>query len=126
LAEAAEINAECREDQRRSQRSPARGEHAALLRELGATPIDYQSEDFARVLPDGFDVVFDGIGEDGYGRSFAALKRGGLLCAYGYTAGVQAHRRMVTMLMWVARLYLWRWLPGAKRARGSSSTTGGR
>ena len=38
------------------------GEHAALVRELGATPIDYQREDFARVLPGGFDVIFDGIG----------------------------------------------------------------
>jgi NADPH:quinone reductase-like Zn-dependent oxidoreductase len=95
----------------------ARGEHAALIRELGATPIDYQREDFTRVLPGGFDVVFDGIAEEGYRRSFAALKRGGLLCAYGYSAGVQAKRRMLTMLMWIARLYLWRWLPGGKRAR---------
>ena len=39
----------------------ARGAHAALIRELGATPIDYQREDFTRVLPGGFDVVFDGI-----------------------------------------------------------------
>jgi NADPH2:quinone reductase len=85
----------------------ARGEHAALIRELGATPIDYQREDFTRVLPGGFDVVFDGIGEDGYRRSFVALERGGLLCAYGYSAGVQARRRMVTILMWIARLYLW-------------------
>ena len=98
----------------------ARGEHAALIREFGATPIDYKREDFTRVLPDGFDIVFDGIGEDGYRRSFAALKRGGFLCAYGYTAGVQAQHRMVTMLMWVARLYLWRWLRGGKRARGYS------
>src|SRR5262245_23784220 len=98
----------------------ARGEHAALVRELGATPIDYQREDFTRVLASGFDVVFDGIGEEGYRRSFAALKRGGLLCAYGYTAGVQAQRRMLTMMMWVARLYLWRWLPGGKHGRGYS------
>src|SRR5574342_629884 len=93
----------------------ARGEHMALVRELAATPIDYQREDFTRVLPGGFDVVFDGIGEDGYRRSFAALKPGGLLCFYGYTAGVQAQRRMLTMLMWIARVYLWRrllsWLP---------------
>src|SRR5205809_1315288 len=68
----------------------ARGTHAALIRKLGATPIDYQREDFTRVLPGGFDVVFDGIGENDYGRSLAALKRGGLLCAYGYTAGVQS------------------------------------
>ena len=59
----------------------ARGEHVALVRELGATPIDYQREDFTRVLPGGFDVIVDGIGEDGYRRSYAALKRGGLLCA---------------------------------------------
>ena len=76
----------------------ARGEHAALIRELGATPIDYQREDFTRVLPGGFDVVFDGIGEDGYRRSFAALKRGGLLCAYrllGGRAGAASHAHHV-------------------------------
>ena len=95
----------------------ARAAHAALIRDLGATPIDYQREDFRRALPDGFDVVFDGIAQDGYRRSFAALKSGGLLCAYGYSAGVQAQRRMATMLMWIAHLYLWRWLPGGKRAR---------
>src|SRR4029453_2269670 len=95
---------------------PEGGEHAALVRGLGATPIDYQREDFTRILPGGFDVVFDGVGEDGYRRSFAALKPGGLLCAIGYSAGVQARRRMLTMLMWIARLYLWRWLPGGKRA----------
>src|SRR5262245_31031877 len=61
----------------------ARGAHAALIRELGATPIDYQREGFTRVIPDGFDVVFDGIGTDGYRGSLAALKRGGVLCAYG-------------------------------------------
>src|SRR5438477_12625851 len=85
----------------------ARGEHAALIREFGANPIDYQREDFTRVLPGGFDVVFDGVAEDGYRRSFAALKQGGLLCAYGYSAGVQAKRRMLNMLMWIARAYLW-------------------
>src|SRR6516165_9583953 len=94
----------------------ARAAHAALIRDLGATPIDYQREDFRRVLPDGFDVVFDGIAQDGYRRSFAALKRGGLLCAYGYSAGVQGQRRMLTMLMWIAGLYLRRWLPGGNRA----------
>ena len=95
----------------------ARGEHAGRVRELGATPIDYRHEDFTRVLPGGFDVVFDGVGEDGYRRSFAALKRSGLLCAYGYSASIQAQRRLPTILMWIARLYLWRWLPGGKSAR---------
>jgi len=95
----------------------ARGEHMALVRELGATPIDFQREDFARVVPGGFDVIVDGIGEDGYRRSYAALKRGGLLCAIGFSASVQAQRRMLPIVMEIARLYLWRLLPGGKRAR---------
>jgi len=94
----------------------ARGRHAQLVRALGATPIDYDREDFEHVVPGGFDVVFDGIGEEGFRRSFSAVRRGGLLCAYGYSAGVQAERRMATVLGWIARLYLWRWRPGGRRA----------
>ena len=97
----------------------ARSAHASLVRELGGTPIDYQQEDFTRILPNGFDVVFDGVGEDDYRRSFAALKPGGLLCAYGYTARVQMQPGLATTLMWIARVYLWRrllsLLPGGKR-----------
>lgn len=95
----------------------ARGEHSTLIRQLGATPIDYDLEDFTHVLPDGFDVVFDGIGEDGYRRSFAALKPGGLLVAIGYSAGAQAKQGMVRILAMIARLYLWGWMPGGKRTR---------
>jgi NADPH:quinone reductase-like Zn-dependent oxidoreductase len=83
----------------------ARGEHAPLIRELGATPIDYQREDFRRAVPAGFDVVFDGIGKDGYGGSLTALKRGGVLCAYGYTAGVQPQRGLLTILLWLTHQY---------------------
>jgi len=39
----------------------ARGAQAALVRALGATPIDYHREDFTRVLPGGFDIIFDGV-----------------------------------------------------------------
>lgn len=95
----------------------ARAEHAALVRGLGATPIDYQREDFTRALPGGFDVVFDGVGEEGYRRSFAALKRGGLLVAIGFSASVKAKRGMPSILISIARMYLWRFLPGGKRAR---------
>jgi len=95
----------------------ARGDHVALVRALGATPIDYQREDFTRVLPGGFDVIVDGVGEDGYRRSYAALKGGGLLCAIGFSATVQAQRRMLPIMFEIARLYLWRLLPGGKRAR---------
>ncbi|QOZ73381.1 medium chain dehydrogenase/reductase family protein [Bradyrhizobium arachidis] len=94
-----------------------RREHMALVHDLGATPIDYQHEDFTRIVPGGFDVIVDGVGEDGYRRSYAALKPGGLLCAIGFSASVQAQRRMLPILMEIARLYLWRLLPGGKRAR---------
>ena len=99
----------------------ARAEHGPLIHELGATPIDYRRENVTRVLPGGFDIVFDGIGEDGYRRSFAALRCGGLLCAYGYTANVNAQHPLRTTLMWLVRVYLWRrllsWLPRGKRLR---------
>lgn len=95
----------------------ANGRHSALIRNLGATPIDYQREDFTQIVPGGFDVVFDGIGEDGYRRSFASLKRGGILVAIGYSASVQAKQRMLAILAMIARLYLWGWLPGGKRTR---------
>ena len=88
----------------------------ALVRKLGATPIDYQREDFTRVLPGGFDLIVDGIGEDGYRRSYTALKPGGLLCAIGFSASVQAQRRMLPIVIEIARLYLWRLLPSGKRA----------
>ena len=95
----------------------ARGEHAALVRELGGIPIDYTREDFTRAVEGGFDVVFDGIGEDGYRRSFAALRPGGLLLAIGFSASVQAKQGMRAILMSIARMYLWRFLPGGKHAR---------
>lgn len=95
----------------------AHGRHSDLVGELGATPIDYDREDFTRAVFGGFDVVFDGIGEDGYRRSFAALKPGGLLIAIGYSAGVQAKQGMVKTLALIARMYLWGLLPGGKRTR---------
>lgn len=95
----------------------ARRGQTAVVRELGATPIDYDREDFTTVVPGGFDVVFDGIGEDGYRRSFAALKPGGLLVAIGYSAGVQAKQGMLETLASIGRMYMWGLAPGGKRTR---------
>ena len=95
----------------------AHAKHAALIRNLGATPIDYEREDFEHVVPGGFDVVFDGIGADGYRRSFAALKRGGLLVAIGYSAGAEAKQGMLALIANIARMYVWGWIPGGKRTR---------
>jgi len=88
----------------------ARAVHAPLIRALGATPIDYEHEDIAQVVPDGFDFVFDGIGEDRFRRSFAVLRPGGLLCAYGYTANVDAQRHLFSLVRQLAGVYVWRWL----------------
>src|SRR5690349_13796716 len=93
----------------------AHSRDAELVRSFGANFIAYDRNDFTRVLPAGFDVVFDGIGEDGYRRSFAALKRGGLLVAIGYSAGAEARHGIVSILATIARLYLWGWLPRGKR-----------
>lgn len=96
----------------------ARRSQAILIRELGATPIDYEHEDFAQVLPGGFDVVFDGIGQDGYRHSLEALRHGGVLCAYGYTANVRPARSPLSILVWLVRQYLrslWSWLHARKR-----------
>jgi len=49
--------------------------------------------------------------------AYAALKRGGLLCAIGFSASVQAQRRILPIVVEIARLYLWRLLPDGKRAR---------
>jgi NADPH:quinone reductase-like Zn-dependent oxidoreductase len=94
----------------------ARGEHADLVRQLGARPIDYQREDFARVSP-GFDVIFDGVGEGDFQRVFAALKPGGLVCAYGYTARVAAQKDLVSTILWLGRVYVWRSLLGLLEGR---------
>lgn len=95
----------------------ARRKYAALISDLGATPIDYEREDFTRVLQGGFDVVFDGIGEDGYRRSFAALKRGGFLVAFGYSAVAEAEHGMAAALARIARMYVWGLMPGGRRTR---------
>lgn len=96
----------------------ARSAQAALVRQLGATPIDCEHEDFTRVLPGGFDAVFDGIGQGGYGPSLAALRRGGVLCAFGFTAGVRPGRSPFDILAWLARQYCqaaWSWITAGKR-----------
>ncbi|MFN8414496.1 MAG: zinc-binding dehydrogenase [Anaerolineales bacterium] len=54
---------------------------------LGATPIDYQDENFVHYIneltPKGVDAVFDAIGGANFARSFQCLRKGGVLVAYG-------------------------------------------
>ena len=57
-----------------------------LVTRLGATPIDYNSEDFVEVMKGigGVDAVFDAISGENFKRSFRSLRKGGSLIAYGF------------------------------------------
>lgn len=75
----------------------SRRKHEIVSR-LGATPIDYQSEDFLGRVRDltggeGADVALDGIGGAHVLRSYRALQRGGRLVAYGLTGTLSGGRR---------------------------------
>jgi NADPH:quinone reductase-like Zn-dependent oxidoreductase len=63
-----------------------------LVRELGATPIDYRSEDFVeRILEltdDGVDYVYDPIGGKHLARSYQTLRPSGTLVSYGASSDI--------------------------------------
>lgn len=69
---------------------------AAMVSDLGGTPIDYRQEDFVQVVQrlasPGVDVVFDGIGGTHIWRSRRALRRGGKVVAYGLTGSLRGGR----------------------------------
>jgi NADPH:quinone reductase-like Zn-dependent oxidoreductase len=95
----------------------ARAKDAALVRSFGATPLDFQAETARGYGPGGFDAIFDGIGEGGFSRSWASLRRGGGLHAFGMSAAVQSGKSPLTALWWLARLRLWDLLPNGKHTR---------
>lgn len=72
---------------------------AAVVWELGGTPIDYKSVDFVkevrRLTGDGVDVVFDGIGGNNLWRSRDALREGGRVVSYGFQSKMLAGRMAV-------------------------------
>jgi NADPH:quinone reductase-like Zn-dependent oxidoreductase len=65
----------------------ASGTNLPLLGELGATAIDYRTENvvacIAALEPPGVDAVFDGIGHASLTRSFRCLRKGGMVVSYG-------------------------------------------
>jgi NADPH:quinone reductase-like Zn-dependent oxidoreductase len=91
------------------------------VRELGAEPIDYRSEDVpARVrelAPDGVAAVFDHVGGSGIVDSWRMLARGGTLVSYGTasTRDVPGNPR-VPVLKLLGRLTAWNLLPNGRRA----------
>ncbi|MCI0467119.1 MAG: medium chain dehydrogenase/reductase family protein [Beijerinckiaceae bacterium] len=69
----------------------------ALLRRLGAVPIDYRSEDFVTRIREltvaGVDAVFDPVGGHHWRQSFKTLRPGGVLVCYGASAATRNGRR---------------------------------
>src|SRR5215470_7382349 len=67
-----------------------------VVKELGATPIDYRNSDFVKEIHhltgDGADAVFDGIGGYNLLRSREALREGGRVVVYGFQAKLQRGR----------------------------------
>ncbi len=96
----------------------ARASDAELIRSFGAIPLDFEAEqDPRRIGPGAYDVVFDGVGEAGFTRSWSSLRAGGLLAAFGLSAGVKQGAGPLTAAWWFARLKLWDLLPNGKSAR---------
>jgi NADPH2:quinone reductase len=89
-----------------------------LVCALGATPIDYRSEDFVErirgLTGDGVDVVFDPVGgAKQLRRSHKALRRGGRLVWFGVAATKKGGLRVIPFtLLTVAVLKLF---PGGKK-----------
>ncbi len=69
---------------------------ASAVSDLGGIPIDYQNQNFVgeirRITDEGVDVVFDSIGGAHIWQSRRALRRGGMVVAYGLTGSLHGGR----------------------------------
>ena len=89
-----------------------------LVSRLGATPIDYEQEDFVErirnLTGDGVNVALDPIGGDNFKRSFSVLRQGGSLVAYGFYKAVVGKSDNIPVAF--VRLALWNILPNGRSA----------
>jgi NADPH:quinone reductase len=82
----------------------------AILRELGAIPIDYRSGRLDRLTralePEGVDYAFDAVGGANIGPCIGALRRGGLVVGFGFSGapGILPKVAMFSNLFVGARL----------------------
>jgi NADPH:quinone reductase-like Zn-dependent oxidoreductase len=87
-----------------------------LIKSLGATPIDYQTEDFVQRLKsitgNGVDAVFDPIGGDHLKRSFEVLRPHGILVSYGFYNAVIGKSGSIPLDF--VKLKLWDMLPNRR------------
>ncbi|GAA0253043.1 hypothetical protein GCM10009000_081910 [Halobacterium noricense] len=91
------------------------------VRAMGATPIDYRTEDVparvAKLAPDGVDAVFDHLGGPAVIDSWQMLGPGGTLVSYGVAAALDAtEHRLKPFVPLFGRIALWSVLPNDRRA----------
>lgn len=93
-----------------------------VVARLGATPIDYQSEDFvARIAAltggKGVDAAFDPMGSEHLKQSARAVRTGGTIVGYGfYTVANRGSNVVLDVLAQFVRLTLWSLPPNRKHA----------
>ncbi len=91
-----------------------------LVRQFGATPIDYRNEDFVeRILAEtggrGVDAVFDTIGGRNWSRSYRCVARGGILVAFGALQLTTGEERVPSLLWGFFKLLAgWRMIPDGR------------
>ena len=87
-----------------------------ILKEYGAIPIDYHTQDFVEVLrqlePEGINYVFNGMDEEYFKPGLAVLKRGGVFVSYG------APRSFTGFLRFLGRYIVYNLLPNGKSIEG--------
>lgn len=99
----------------------SRSKHSLVAR-LGATPIDYRSEDFvARIAAltagKGVDAAFDPMGSAHLQQSARAVRKGGTVVGYGfYIAANRGGNVLLDVLAQYLRLVLWSLPPNRKHA----------
>jgi NADPH:quinone reductase-like Zn-dependent oxidoreductase len=99
-----------------------------LVRELGATPIDYKSQDFVErvkaLTGTGVDLVLDPVGGTNFSRSYRTLRRGGRLIAYGLSSALKNGKlSRLAIAFSLARFAALKLLPNGKSAKWYSITT---
>ena len=100
----------------------ASARHHAVVRGLGATPVDYRDphmyQRIREIAPDGVDAVFDHVGGAAIVESWRLLRRGGTLVSYGTAATKDDEgNSRLPVLKLLARLVAWHLLPNGRSAR---------
>ncbi|MFZ1825744.1 MAG: medium chain dehydrogenase/reductase family protein [Chitinophagales bacterium] len=84
-----------------------------FIEKMGAIPIDYKNQDFAKIInkkePNGIDAVFDPMGGDYFPRSLGVLKKKGTLVGFGFQNSASGNGG--NMILDFLKIQLWNLLP---------------